>query len=227
MYPHPPVLVMAARRSVSNASQKNPLHFKLVLLGDEGVGKSCIAQRFVRRQFNDHSSPTIGASFFSQTLCLDDNKKVKLDIWDTAGQERYHSLAPIYYRGASAAVVVYDLTRQDTFEHAQKWVDELRQQVGGEIAIALAGNKSDMAESHITVTTSVAQSYADDADLMFFETSAKTGDNIEDTFLAIARKLCSAHTEVVEPSRILLDEESGQTQRGCCSSFSSTATPQQ
>lgn len=210
---------MASRRTVSNPGQKNPLHFKLVLLGDEGVGKSCIAQRFVRRQFNDHSSPTIGASFFSQTLCLDENTKVKLDIWDTAGQERYHSLAPIYYRGASAAIVVFDLTRPDSFDHAQKWVSELRQQVGGDIAIALAGNKSDMAETHATVDTQVSQSYADDADLMFFETSAKTGLNIEDAFLAIARKLSSGQMERAEPSRILLDEDSGQTQRGCCSNM--------
>lgn len=218
---------MASRRPVPTANQKNPLHFKLVLLGDEGVGKSCIAQRFVRRQFNDHSSPTIGASFFSQTLCLDDVKKVKLDIWDTAGQERYHSLAPIYYRGASAAIVVYDLTRQDTFDHAQRWVSELRQQVGWDIAIALAGNKCDMEDSHTVVERSVAQSYAEDADLMFFETSAKTGVNIEDTFLAIARKLSSSTADTNEPNRILLDEESGQTQRGCCSSFSSGTPVQQ
>jgi len=200
-----------------------PLHFKLVLLGDEGVGKSCIAQRFVRRHFNEHSSPTIGASFFSQTICLDNQQKIKLDIWDTAGQERYHSLAPIYYRGASAAIVVYDLTREETFQHAQKWITELRQQVGGDIVIALAGNKCDM-ENLQNVTKRTAQTYADDTGLMFLETSAKVGTNIEETFLAIARKLASSHKKTPEPSRILLDENSGQTQRGCCSGMGGGST---
>eukprot|EP00116_Pleurobrachia_bachei_P010664 sb/3470926/ len=168
---------MANRRPPQAA--RNPFHFKLVLLGDEGVGKSCIAQRFVRRQFNDHSSPTIGGgkSRSKKSVCdtNDENRKVKLDIWDTAGQERYHSLAPIYYRGASAAVVVYDLTRTETYEHAKNWITELRQQAGSDIAIVLAGNKSDMADTHSTVPKLVGHGFL----VRVSELCRKNGDSCE------------------------------------------------
>eukprot|EP00246_Nothoceros_aenigmaticus_P011173 TRINITY_DN2950_c0_g1_i1.p1 TRINITY_DN2950_c0_g1~~TRINITY_DN2950_c0_g1_i1.p1 ORF type:complete len:168 (-),score=29.36 TRINITY_DN2950_c0_g1_i1:495-998(-) len=98
------------------------LRIKLVLLGDSGVGKSCIVLRFVRGQFDPASKVTVGASFLSQTVALQDSTTVKFEIWDTAGQERYASLAPLYYRGASAAVIVYDITNVDSFQKAQFWV---------------------------------------------------------------------------------------------------------
>ncbi|KAL3579360.1 hypothetical protein D5086_020864 [Populus alba] len=103
------------------ADAKN-LRVKLVLLGDSGVGKSCIVLRFVRGQFDPTSKVTIGASFLSQTIALQDSTTIKFDIWDTAGQERYAALAPLYYRGAAVAVIVYDITSPETFNKAQYWV---------------------------------------------------------------------------------------------------------
>ncbi|RVW97614.1 Ras-related protein RABF1 [Vitis vinifera] len=94
----------------------------LVLLGDSGVGKSCIVLRFVRGQFDPTSKVTVGASFLSQTIALQDSTTVKFEIWDTAGQERYAALAPLYYRGAAVAVVVYDITSPESFNKAQYWV---------------------------------------------------------------------------------------------------------
>merc|ERR1712023_221338 len=111
-----------ARMNSSGASKVG--QFKLVLLGDSAVGKSSLVLRFVRGQFFEYQESTIGAAFMTQTLALDDTT-VKFEIWDTAGQERYHSLAPMYYRGAQAAVVVYDVTSQDSFERAQRWISEL------------------------------------------------------------------------------------------------------
>jgi len=102
--------------------------FKLVLLGESAVGKSSLVLRFVKGQFHEFQESTIGAAFLTQTVCLDDTT-VKFEIWDTAGQERYHSLAPMYYRGAQAAIVVYDITNADTFERAKQWVKELQRQV--------------------------------------------------------------------------------------------------
>ncbi|RVW74173.1 Ras-related protein RABF1 [Vitis vinifera] len=98
------------------------LRVKLVLLGDSGVGKSCIVLRFVRGQFDPTSKVTVGASFLSQTIALQDSTTVKFEIWDTAGQERYAALAPLYYRGAAVAVVVYDITSPESFNKAQYWV---------------------------------------------------------------------------------------------------------
>ncbi|KAK4590614.1 hypothetical protein RGQ29_020964 [Quercus rubra] len=116
---------------------------KLVLLGDMGTGKTSLVLRFVKGQFFDNQEPTIGAAFFTQILSLAE-ATVKFDIWDTAGQERYHSLAPMYYRGAAAAVVVYDISSMDTFTRAKKWVQELQRQGNQNLVMALVGNKSDL-----------------------------------------------------------------------------------
>ena len=130
---------------------------------------------------------TIGAAFLTQTVCLDDTT-VKFEIWDTAGQERYHSLAPMYYRGAQAAIVVYDITNADTFTRAKTWVRELQKQARPDIVIALAGNKSDLG-SRRTVEYEEANAYAEENGLLFMETSAKNANNVNEIFLAIARRL--------------------------------------
>lgn len=114
--------------------------FKVVLLGESAVGKSSLVLRFVKREFHEHKESTIGAVFLAPTVQIDDTT-VKFEIWDTAGQERYHSLAPMYYRGAQAALIVYDITSKDSFINAQKWVRELQRQANANIVIALVGNK--------------------------------------------------------------------------------------
>ncbi|KAG8494614.1 hypothetical protein CXB51_012047 [Gossypium anomalum] len=123
------------------------VHFILqVLLGDVGAGKSSLVLRFVKGQFVEFQESTIGAAFFSQTLAVND-ATVKFEIWDTAGQERYHSLAPMYYRGAAAAIIVYDITNQASFERAKKWVQELQAQGNPGMVMALAGNKVDLLDA--------------------------------------------------------------------------------
>ncbi|KAM9837586.1 ras-related protein Rab-5C-like isoform 1-T6 [Aulostomus maculatus] len=161
--------------------------FKLVLLGESAVGKSSLVLRFVKGQFHEFQESTIGAAFLTQSICLDETT-VKFEIWDTAGQERYHSLAPMYYRGAQAAIVVYDITNADTFTRAKTWVKELQRQANPNIVIALAGNKADIATNR-AVEHQEAQVYADENNLLFMETSAKTAMNVHEIFMAIAKKL--------------------------------------
>ncbi|XP_065007069.1 ras-related protein RHN1-like isoform X3 [Musa acuminata AAA Group] len=137
------------------------INAKLVLLGDMGAGKSSLVLRFVKGQFLEFQESTIGAAFFSQMLAVGD-ATVKFEIWDTAGQERYHSLAPMYYRGAAAAIIVYDISSSESFERAKKWVQELQKQANRDATIlgnpnmvrALAGNKCDL-EDKRKVTTEV------------------------------------------------------------------------
>lgn len=161
--------------------------FKLVLLGESSVGKSSLVLRFVKGQFHEFQESTIGAAFLTQTVQIDDTT-VKFEIWDTAGQERYHSLAPMYYRGAQAAIVVYDLSNKETFQKAQTWVKELQRQASPSIVIALAGNKLDLAQKR-QVSYEEAKAYADECGLLFMETSAKTAANVMDIFTSIAKKL--------------------------------------
>jgi len=192
--------------------------FKLVLLGDTSVGKSSIVIRFVKGQFSEYQESTIGAAFLTQTVPVQDCT-VKFEIWDTAGQERYHSLAPMYYRGAAAAIVVYDITSQESFHRAKSWVKELQRQGSPDVVIALAGNKIDREEER-EVAAADAKQYADDNSLYFIETSAKTNVNVRELFLAIARQLPKENNNDANDNGFILDEDSYQADNskksGCC-----------
>eukprot|EP01063_Lacrimia_lanifica_P028882 TRINITY_DN42_c0_g3_i1.p2 TRINITY_DN42_c0_g3~~TRINITY_DN42_c0_g3_i1.p2 ORF type:complete len:205 (+),score=91.43 TRINITY_DN42_c0_g3_i1:157-771(+) len=171
-----------------------PQSFKLVLLGETVVGKSSIVLRLVRHHFLDHPEPTIGAAFLTQVMDLPDQPSVKFEIWDTAGQERYKTLAPMYYRGAAAAVIVYDITNANSFATAKNWVNQLQCQSDASVVIALAGNKCDLSAQR-EVQTAEAKAYAEEKNLLFFECSAKMNTNIGEMFTAIALKLPSARAE--------------------------------
>lgn len=173
------------------AAQRNPrmLQFKLVLLGESAVGKSSLVLRFVKDQFDDYRESTIGAAFLTQTVSLDAQTTVKFEIWDTAGQERYKSLAPMYYRNANCAVVVYDITQPSSLDKAKAWIRELQRQADPNIIIALAGNKADLASTRRAIPIEDAEKYAQEENLLFLETSAKDSSNVSELFTMIARKL--------------------------------------
>ncbi len=187
---------------------------KLVLLGDSAVGKSSLVLRFVKKQFFDYQESTIGAAFLTQTLSLDDGDIIKFEVWDTAGQERYNSLAPMYYRGSAAAIIVYDITNMYSFQRAKSWVNELQlyDQNMRRIVIALAGNKLDMEEKR-QVPTSLAKEFAEENNLIFFETSAKTNTNVNDVFQTIANNL-PRQNKAANNSVTL--ENNQPTKSGCC-----------
>ncbi|KAH7588997.1 Ras family [Nakaseomyces glabratus] len=174
------------------------LQFKLVLLGDSSVGKSSIVHRFVKDTFDELRESTIGAAFLSQTVKIKDGNEdvvIKFEIWDTAGQERYKSLAPMYYRNANAALVVYDVTQPDSLSKAQSWVQELQNKVGDEeLVIYLVGNKVDIVEADESarkIETEEGAEYAQAQKLLFKEVSAKTGAGVKDIFQEIGEQLYS------------------------------------
>ncbi|XP_028804976.1 ras-related protein RHN1-like isoform X3 [Neltuma alba] len=156
-----------------------------------GAGKTSLVLRFVKGHFNEYQESTIGAAFFTQVLSLNEGT-IRLDIWDTAGQERYHSLAPMYYRGAASAIVVYDITNKDSFVRAKKWVQEVQKQGKPGMVMFLVANKVDLAAKR-AVGNEEAEQYARENGLFFMETSAKTAENVNELFYDIAKMLARAN----------------------------------
>ncbi|KAG5508394.1 hypothetical protein JIQ42_08133 [Leishmania sp. Namibia] len=172
-----------------SASSSSTLKHKLVLLGDQSVGKTSIITRFMYDTFGQQYQPTIGIDFFSKTIRLEDDRDVRLHLWDTAGQERFHSLIPSYIRNSAATVVVYDITARPTFFSAFKWIDEVRSESGDDVVIMLVGNKIDQASERREVSAEEAMKKASECNVLFTEVSAKHGTNIKHMFRQVAAAL--------------------------------------
>ncbi|KAG1703867.1 Ras- protein Rab-2A, variant 2 [Phytophthora capsici] len=156
--------------------------FKYIIIGDTGVGKSCLLLQFTDKRFQPVHDLTIGVEFGARMINIE-NKQIKLQIWDTAGQESFRSITRSYYRGAAGALLVYDITRRETFNHLTRWLEEARQNSNSNMAIMLIGNKSDL-EHRRAVSFKEGEQFAKENGLIFLETSAKTAANVEDVRVA-------------------------------------------
>ncbi|KAB2051285.1 hypothetical protein CXB51_033724 [Gossypium anomalum] len=202
--------------------------FKVVLIGDSGVGKSNLLSRFTRNEFCLESKSTIGVEFATRTLQVE-GRTVKAQIWDTAGQERYRAITSAYYRGALGALLVYDVTKPTTFENVSRWLKELRDHADSNIVIMMIGNKTDL--KHLrAVATEDGQSYAEKEGLSFIETSALEAINVEKAFQTILseiyRKISKKSLSSDEPAPASIKEgktidvgaPEANTKKACCSS---------
>ncbi|KYQ91442.1 Rab GTPase [Tieghemostelium lacteum] len=161
--------------------------FKYIIIGDTGVGKSCLLLQFTDKRFQPVHDLTIGVEFGARMVTID-NKPIKLQIWDTAGQESFRSITRSYYRGSAGALLVYDITRRDTFNHLTCWLKDARSYAHSNMTIILIGNKSDL-EQKRAVTYEEGEQFAKENGLIFLETSAKTAFNVEEAFLQTAKKI--------------------------------------
>ncbi|XP_011406792.1 PREDICTED: ras-related protein Rab-22A-like [Amphimedon queenslandica] len=187
---------------------------KLCLLGESGVGKTCIVNRFVSDVFSDKEPLTVGAAFSTKTIQVNDHS-ILFQIWDTAGQEKYRGLAPMYYRGSAAAVVVYDITNLKSFIEMQSWIQELRQLGPPNLVLAIAGNKLDISESR-QVTASKGEEYAKSVNAIFMECSAKDDTNVKDLFSRIADTIPLDKLNVdLKLGTVKLNRKSGHSSSGC------------
>jgi small GTP-binding protein len=168
-------------------SKSSVQKLSFVVIGDTGVGKSCLLLQFVDRRFSAVHDLTIGVDFGSRIIDLE-GERVKLQIWDTAGQESFRSIARSYYRDASGALLVFDVTRRETFTHLERWLQETRQFASQQICITLVGNKTDLNKKR-AITRAEAEQFAKEFDLVYIETSAKTADGVDEAFLGTAERV--------------------------------------
>ncbi|KXN74418.1 ras-related protein rab-21-like protein [Conidiobolus coronatus NRRL 28638] len=204
--------------------QPSLLEAKVVILGSQGVGKSSLVVRYVQKTFSPNCPSTIGASF-STTKITVDNCKVRLQIWDTAGQERFRSMAPMYYRGANAAILVYDITNSESFQDMHRWLEELKKNMTEDLVIHIVGSKSDL-ENQRQVQPEQVREYVNslDADYITHEVSAKDDHGIDELFLQISQQLVQRKSGIEQSrknkanGRVVVKNDIGQTSSGsgCC-----------
>ena len=213
------------------------LSFKIIVVGDCGVGKSCLTMKGTKNLFEENYTPTVGFEFFTFNVRIGD-KNIKLQIWDTCGQEAYKSLITSFYRNSSLAILVYSIDNRSSFDNIENWLNEIKSQANPEIKVFLIGNKTDL-EDHRQIPKEEAEKYGEDHSFSYFlETSAKTGFNAQNVFIRAAKELYLIHLEYKDrstrPSSIvplsspyqqdmngnnfMLDdeEEKPRKKKGCC-----------
>jgi len=200
--------------------------FKVVIIGDSGVGKSNLLSRFTRNEFHLDSKSTIGVEFATRSISHD-GKIIKAQIWDTAGQERYRAITSAYYRGAVGALLVYDISKRLTFENVERWLKELRTHADPSILVMLVGNKCDLKHLQAVITDD-AKSFAEQNNLAFIETSAMDSTNVDVAFETILIEIYRIVTrKTLDPtgdnkpgvpggSRIVLEPAAGGKKKGGC-----------
>ncbi|WCJ21215.1 Ras-related protein Rab-2A [Euphorbia peplus] len=161
--------------------------FKYIIIGDTGVGKSCLLLQFTDKRFQPVHDLTIGVEFGARMVTID-SRPIKLQIWDTAGQETFRSITRSYYRGAAGALLVYDITRRETFNHLTNWLADAREVANPNMTIMLVGNKSDLANRR-AVSREEGEQFAQENGLLFMEASARTAQNVEEAFIGTAGKI--------------------------------------
>ena len=170
-------------------------NFKVIIIGDSGVGKSSILKRAVKNTFDENYQATIGFEFLLMHFIVNDFK-IKLQIWDTCGQEMYRSLVQGFYRNTSLAVLVYDISRKETYEGLDIWIKDIRSRLDPQVPIFIAGNKYDL-ENDRTISSKDAQEFSKNRRIKYFtECSAKTGYNIENIFFEVAKYLYNIREEL-------------------------------
>lgn len=174
-----------------------PMEVKVCIIGDTDVGKTSLSTRYCHGEFPNNSTPTIGASFLQRRVMVD-NVEISLQIWDTAGQERFRSMAPMYYRGAKAAICVFDVTNEESFNRVSSWLRDLRAHADPNVVICLAGNKCDKTPAF---DLGQCESMAKSIGGTFFRTSALSGEGVQEIFDTLSRKVAETYRGNKAPSK--------------------------
>ena len=192
--------------------------YKVILLGDSTVGKTCFLLRYCDKTFQEAHLSTIGLDYRLKNMTLQNGKKIKLQIWDTAGQDRFRSINKNYYKGANGIIVIYDVINLQTYENVKMWISQIREEANPNVVIYLVGNKSDAPEKERIVKTEDGQKIADEFNLTFFETSAKDGKNVNETFECLAEKIDEVYSKLEPPKKEVKKNKlyTGKSKRKWC-----------
>ena len=193
--------------------EKKEILYKILLLGDSSVGKSCLLKRYTDNTFLDIHISTIGLDYKLKEVKLKDGKTVKVQIWDTAGQDRFRAITKNYYKGAQGIALIYDITNQITFENVRKWIDQIKEEVSEKVPIILVGNKIDIVERRV-IKKEDGESMAKEYGLLFSECSAKTGENIDSTFNQLVEKTVENYSKVKAKGETLNTKKNKK--KSCC-----------
>ncbi|PRP78357.1 hypothetical protein PROFUN_13752 [Planoprotostelium fungivorum] len=193
---------------------KPDYNFKLLLLGESGVGKSCVLLRYADNTFSPNFISTIGVDFKMKTIHLND-KTLKMSIWDTAGQERYRTIVASFYRGANGILLIFDVTDINTFLKIRTWIEEIKKNAPESVSIVLVGNKSDIT-AHRMVDAVEAGAFADKHRIKYVETSAKSGEGIQEAFETLAAECIKTSIHQKRENGDVVALEGKNTQGGCC-----------
>mmetsp|Transcript_27193 Transcript_27193/g.38302 ORF Transcript_27193/g.38302 Transcript_27193/m.38302 type:complete len:203 (+) Transcript_27193:83-691(+) len=188
--------------------------FKILLIGDSGVGKSCLLLRFADDSWTETHISTIGVDFKIKTLNID-GKTVKLQIWDTAGQERFRTITRSYYRGAHGVMLAFDVTDGNSFQTVGKWIYDIKKYSTDTTPVILVGTKCDLQDQRV-VDADTARKFAEKNDLKYIETSAKSGDGVQEAFLALCELIMKSSIIKTIEEQDEEEEEIERKQSGCC-----------
>ena len=192
--------------------------YKILLLGDTSVGKSCLLLRFCDNSFQEAHLTTIGLDFRLKTINLKDDRKVKIQIWDTAGEDRFRSITRNYYKGAKGILLIFDVTEKETFTHVRDWIERIHEESPEGITICLVGNKIDMNESRV-ISNEEGKKIADEFKIPYFETSAKSNIGVEEVFTYLVKEVdtiyMNEHKEEVG-RKTVLNQKTKNKKKKCC-----------
>ena len=198
---------------MTDQSENKELLYKILLLGDSSVGKTCFLMRYTDNTYQEIHMSTIGIDNKFKDVELEDGKKVKIQIWDTAGQDRFRSITRNYYKGANGIVLIFDVTNKKSYENVKNWVKQIKEEVSSRVTIILVANKIDDV-NHRIVTKEEGEKIANECGLMFFECSAKTGENIEHAFNELVKKTVENYSKVGQGGEKLKKKKNSK--KGCC-----------
>jgi len=197
-----------------NSTKEVEFVFKILLLGDSEVGKSCFLMRYSDNVFVENYITTIGLDYKLKNVKLDSGKTIKVQLWDTAGQDKYRTIAKNYFKGSHGILLLYDITKQSSFNNIREWIQDIREEVSPKAIIFLIGNKIDLADQR-KISKEKGIELAEEYKLPFFEASAKSGENVDEVFKALYKKISEVYGDLEREMGSKLNKRK-KNQRKCC-----------